>query len=55
MFTYIADCSVMVTAVRNGHGDPSSNPAEVVFISHSNYTIGKVMHPTVVLPSAMGK
>ena len=42
---------VMVTAIGNGHGDSSSNPEQVVCISHKANTLGKGMNPTILLPA----
>ena len=44
----------MVIVVGNGHGDTSSNPDEIDYISHSTNTLGKAMNP-IILPPAMGK
>ena len=44
---------VMDIVIRNGHGDWSSNPG-LDCNSHSTYTLGKGINPTI-LPPAMDK
>ena len=52
LHTYLGSVrGVMVTIVRNGHGDMSSNLDETDCISHSTNTLGKGMNPIILLPA----
>ena len=41
----------MVAVVGTEHGDPSSNPVRICFISHSPNTFKKGMNPPILLPT----
>ena len=44
----------MVSFIRNGHSNPSSNLNKAVYISHSTNILEKGMNPNILSP-AMGK
>ena len=41
----------MVTVVENGHGDPTSNPRRVIYISHRTNTFGTCMNSIILFPT----
>ena len=42
---------VMVIVVGNEHGDRSSNPGQVYWVSYSINTLGKGMNPIILSPA----